>query len=94
MDHTDRDLDLAVELINTYWVLASPPDALTDIGVYQRILSDAGEHALAGDLLLRAGEPERALEEYLLAASAEARQGRYLAAGYGGLVVILRLAEP
>jgi predicted RNA-binding Zn ribbon-like protein len=50
MDHTDRDLDLAVELINTYWVLASPPDRLTDTGVYQRILADAGEHALAGQL--------------------------------------------
>jgi predicted RNA-binding Zn ribbon-like protein len=50
MDHTDRDLDLAVELINTYWVLASPPDGLTDIGVYQRILAGAGEHVLAGQL--------------------------------------------
>jgi hypothetical protein len=40
-----------------------------------------GEHALAGDLLMRAGEPEGAVEEYLLAANAEARQGRYLAAG-------------
>jgi predicted RNA-binding Zn ribbon-like protein len=50
MDHADRDLDLAVELINTYWVLASPPDRLTDIGVYQRILADAGEHALADEL--------------------------------------------
>ena len=50
MDHADHDLDLAVELINTYWVLASPPDKLTDIGVYQRVLADAGEHALAGQL--------------------------------------------
>ncbi|HEV2257460.1 MAG TPA: CGNR zinc finger domain-containing protein [Streptosporangiaceae bacterium] len=50
MDHTDHDVDLAVELINTYWVLASPPDRLTDIGVYQRILADAGEHVLAGQL--------------------------------------------
>jgi CGNR zinc finger/Putative stress-induced transcription regulator len=50
VDHADHDLDLAVELINTYWVLASPPDKLTDIGVYQRILADAGEHALAGQL--------------------------------------------
>jgi tetratricopeptide (TPR) repeat protein len=40
-----------------------------------------GEHALAGDLLMRAGEPERAVEEYLLAADHEARQGRCLAAG-------------
>jgi predicted RNA-binding Zn ribbon-like protein len=50
MDHTARDLDLAVELINTYWVLASPADRLTDVSVYQRILRDAGEGALAGQL--------------------------------------------
>ena len=50
MDHADRDLDLAVELINTYGVLASPPEGLTDIRVYQGILADAGEHALAGQL--------------------------------------------
>jgi predicted RNA-binding Zn ribbon-like protein len=50
VDQADHDLDLAVELINTYWVLASPPDGLTDIGVYQRILADAGDHALAGEL--------------------------------------------
>ena len=50
MDYIARDLDLAVELINTYWVLASPADALTDIAVYQRILRDAGESALAGQL--------------------------------------------
>jgi predicted RNA-binding Zn ribbon-like protein len=49
-DRTDRDLDLAVELVNTHWVLASPPDRLTDTGVYQRILRDAGEHTLAGEL--------------------------------------------
>jgi predicted RNA-binding Zn ribbon-like protein len=50
MDDTDRDLDLAVELINTYWVLASPPDRLADIGVYQRILADAGEDTIASQL--------------------------------------------
>ena len=50
MTNTDHDLDLAVELINTYWVLASPPDRLTDTGVYQRILRNAGDHALAGQL--------------------------------------------
>ena len=50
MDRTDRDLDLAVELINTHWVLASPPDRLTDVGVYQRILRDAGETTLAREL--------------------------------------------
>lgn len=50
MDRTDHDLDLAVELVNTYWVLASPPDRLTDADAYQRILRDAGEDALAGQL--------------------------------------------
>jgi predicted RNA-binding Zn ribbon-like protein len=50
MDRTDRDLDLAVELINTHWVLANPPDRLTDVGVYQRILRDAGEETLATEL--------------------------------------------
>jgi predicted RNA-binding Zn ribbon-like protein len=50
VDRTDRDLDLAVELINTDWLLASPPDRLTDVGVYQRILRDAGEGALASQL--------------------------------------------
>ena len=48
MDRTDHDLDLAVELVNTYWVLASPPDRLTDVDAYQRILRDAWEDALAG----------------------------------------------
>ncbi len=50
MDQVDRDLDLAVELVNTHWVLATPPDRLTDTAVYQRILRDAGEDALAGQL--------------------------------------------
>lgn len=47
---TERDLDLAVELVNTYWVMASPPDQLTDTGIYQRVLRDAGEEALAAEL--------------------------------------------
>lgn len=50
MTNTDHDLDLAVELINTYWVLASPPDRLTGSGVYQHILRSADEHELAGQL--------------------------------------------
>lgn len=50
MTNTDHGLDLAVELINTYWVLASPPDRLTDTRVYQRILRNADEHSLAGQL--------------------------------------------
>lgn len=50
MDRTDRDLDLAVELVNTYWVLASPRDQLTDAGAWQRILRGAGEEVLADQL--------------------------------------------
>jgi predicted RNA-binding Zn ribbon-like protein len=50
MDRTDHDLDLAIELVNTYWVLASPPDRLTDVGAYQQILRDAGDGALARQL--------------------------------------------
>jgi predicted RNA-binding Zn ribbon-like protein len=50
IDRTDHDLDLAVELVNTDWVLATPPDRLTDVRVYQRILRAAGEDALAGQL--------------------------------------------
>jgi predicted RNA-binding Zn ribbon-like protein len=49
-DRTDRDLDLAVDLINTYWELASPPDRLTDIAAYQHTLCEAGEDALASQL--------------------------------------------
>lgn len=50
MDLTDHDLDIAVELVNTYWVLASPPDRLTDVGAFQSILRKAGDDALAGQL--------------------------------------------
>lgn len=50
MDRIDRDLDLAVELINTHWVLASPPERLSDIAAYQHILREAGEDTLASEL--------------------------------------------
>jgi tetratricopeptide (TPR) repeat protein len=40
-----------------------------------------GEHTLAGDLLLRAGESERAVQEYCLAADLEAARGHHVAAG-------------
>jgi predicted RNA-binding Zn ribbon-like protein len=46
----DHDLDLAVDLINTHWVLADPPDRLTDIAAYQRILRDTGDGQLADEL--------------------------------------------
>src|SRR5215475_12502672 len=65
MDRTDRDLDLAVELINTHWVLASPPDRLTDVGVYQRVLRDAGETTLARELTGTDLGELRALREQL-----------------------------
>jgi predicted RNA-binding Zn ribbon-like protein len=44
------DLDLAVELVNTVWVLDDPPDSLTSIGVYRDILVGAGEEQLAAEL--------------------------------------------
>lgn len=49
IDH-DHDLDLAVELVNTYWVLAKPRDRLTDIAAFQTILEGAGDGALAREL--------------------------------------------
>ncbi len=65
MDRNDRDLDLAVELVNTHWVLASPPDRLTDVGAYQRILRDAGEETLAAELTGADLGELRALREQL-----------------------------
>lgn len=50
MDRGSHNLDLAVELVNINWVLASPPDRLTDVSEYQRILREAGKDALAGQL--------------------------------------------
>jgi predicted RNA-binding Zn ribbon-like protein len=53
VDDTDRDLDLAVELVNTHWVLAHPPDRLTDVAVFQDILRAAGDTQLADQLSAR-----------------------------------------
>ena len=50
MEPTEADLDLAVELVNTYWVMATPADRLTGTDVYQRILHGAGEGGLAAQL--------------------------------------------
>lgn len=50
MEDAERDLDLAVELVNTCYVLGDPPDKLTDTGVYQRILREAGCGDLAAQL--------------------------------------------
>jgi len=49
VDH-DHDLDLAVELVNTHWVLADPPDRLTGVAAFQRILRAAGDDELASQL--------------------------------------------
>src|SRR5262249_61975728 len=86
MDRTDRDLDLAVELINTHWVLASPPDRLTDVGVYQRILRDAGEKTLARELTGTDLGELRALREQLRPVFA----ARTTEAAAGGGVEMLR----
>ncbi|WP_232242912.1 MULTISPECIES: CGNR zinc finger domain-containing protein [Streptacidiphilus] len=46
----DLDLDLAVELVNTVYALAAPPDRLTNTGAYQHILREARQDALADEL--------------------------------------------
>jgi predicted RNA-binding Zn ribbon-like protein len=51
MDATERDLDLAVELINTGYVRPDLPDRLTDVAVYRDILRGAGAGGLARQLL-------------------------------------------
>jgi predicted RNA-binding Zn ribbon-like protein len=50
MDATERDLDLAVTLINTRYVRADLPDRLTDVAVYQTILRKLGAGDLADQL--------------------------------------------
>lgn len=44
------DLDLAVELVNTHYVLADPPDRLTGVAVFQAILENLGHADLAPQL--------------------------------------------
>jgi predicted RNA-binding Zn ribbon-like protein len=61
------DLDLVVELINTVWVLADPPDSLSDTSVYRDILIDAGETHLADELASSDLGRLRALREQLRA---------------------------
>jgi predicted RNA-binding Zn ribbon-like protein len=51
------DLDIAVELVNTLYVLATPPDRLTAVDVFQEILRGLGHPELAQ--LLRPGDLER-----------------------------------
>jgi predicted RNA-binding Zn ribbon-like protein len=61
------DLDLVVELVNTVWVLADPPDSLTATSVYRDILIEAGESQLADDLAASDLGRLRALRERLRA---------------------------
>jgi predicted RNA-binding Zn ribbon-like protein len=62
-----NDLDLVVELINTVWVLADPPDSLTGTSVCRNILIGAGESQLADDLAPSDLGRLRALRERLRA---------------------------
>jgi predicted RNA-binding Zn ribbon-like protein len=50
MDATERDLDLAVELINTRYVRADLPDRLTAVALYQDVLRKLGARDLACQL--------------------------------------------
>jgi predicted RNA-binding Zn ribbon-like protein len=50
MDDGADDLDIAVELVNTHWVLATPPDRLTAVDAFQEILRDLGHPELARQL--------------------------------------------
>jgi predicted RNA-binding Zn ribbon-like protein len=51
------DLDIAVELVNTDYFLADPPDRLTTAAAFQEILEDLGYADLAREL--RPGDLER-----------------------------------
>jgi predicted RNA-binding Zn ribbon-like protein len=59
------DVDLAVELINTDWFLADPPDRLTDVAVVRDILVERGEGDLAVQLRPSDLGPLRELRERL-----------------------------
>jgi predicted RNA-binding Zn ribbon-like protein len=95
MDDAERDLDLAVELINTHWVLAHPPDRLTDVAVYQDILRAAGCAELAAQLAptdLAALRALRAELAPIFAATTLDEAVRPLDALLGRAVVPVRLA--
>lgn len=61
------DLELAVELINTVYELADPPDRLTDVGFYQRGLVRLGAAELAEQLTPQDLQPLRVLRDRLRA---------------------------
>ena len=76
-----QDVDIAVELVNTHYVLGTPPDRLTAVDVFQEILVGLGHHELARQL--RPGDlgPLRRLRERLwpvFAASSTAEVARLL----------------
>ena len=50
MDATERDLDLAVNLINTRYVRADLPDRLTNVAAYQTITVDLPYQGPEADL--------------------------------------------
>ena len=62
-----NDLDIAVELINTVYLLADPPDRLTSTAVFQGILSGLGQEDVARALREEDLEALRALRERLRA---------------------------
>lgn len=62
---TCGSLDFAVQLVNTHWVLADPPDRLSDVAAYQRILRDAGDREFAAELRSRDLDALRALRAEL-----------------------------
>lgn len=94
MDQLDHDLDLAVELVNTHWVLADPPDRLS-VPTYQRALRDAGDRRLAVQLKPHDLDALRALRDDLAAvfAAATAEQAvRVLDSKLRDAVIPTRLA--
>jgi predicted RNA-binding Zn ribbon-like protein len=44
------EIDIAVELVNTHYVLSTPPDRLTAVDVFQEILRGLGHQELARQL--------------------------------------------
>lgn len=59
------DVDLAVELVNTIYALADPPDRLISVTVFQAILGTTGAVEVAGDLYPKDLDRLRALRKRL-----------------------------
>ncbi len=58
-------VDVAVELVNTHYVLADPPDRLTSVAVFQKILENLGQGDLARQMHANDLERLRRLRERL-----------------------------